>query len=529
MTTNTEAIRKILEKSVFDLNTEALGWVKCRSISPRIILDKAFREQLEDTEIDGPTLVRRLLGQICLRIEEGEVGNDDGSIGRPLCESDVSQLADSEIEAFSQKICTHNSWLFGDHEKNRNDVIRGMSNSDRLVHALRENVAYLEAQAEELMKRFRKTELPLRRVGLSLSELQKHLNQINQSSKLLGDFHLQVESTIKPLRNFTEQISGSVLASKRMAEIVKANQHWQHLIDQATASSRMIADLNRAHQTWAQNYQSVQDQAAALQVAAKLSVGRIAYVSTVSERIYSRVDISAISKMVELSGNSIFRLRALSDNLTARYRKLAESLPTYQDITHLPKFVLPSATREVFIANYAVDALTVYDGGEIDQDSAELELIETTIEETSNCAALLKAVDPQLATMYAGARDAIRGDNPERGRHLLVSLRELLSHLIRKIAPDERVLEWIPQGSDNLLHEGKPTRKARLHYLCREIEHGPMDDFVISDTNATVKFMGILNRIHQPEVKLTDMQLQALLHRTEAFVTFVVQIWRESR
>ena len=314
-----------------------------------------------------------------------------------------------------------------------------------------------------------------------------------------------------------------------MTEIVQANQHWQHMIDQATASSRIVADLTHAHRTWARDFKSIQDRTSGLQVAAKLSLGNMAYRLTVSERMFARIDIAAIRRSIALPEHTILRFRDLSNDLTTTYRKLAESLPTYADIMRLPKFVLPNATREVFIANHAVDALGVYDEGELDRNLAEFDLVEKAIEETSNCTVLLKAVDPQLATMYAGARDAVRGDNPDRGRHLLVSLRELLSNLLRKIAPDERVLTWIPNGSDNWLHEGRPTRKARLHYLCREIEHGPMDDFVVSDAKATVKFIEVFNRIHQPEVELSDKQLHALLHRTESFVTFIVQIWMESK
>ena len=528
MTTNAEVIRRILGKSVFDLNTEALGWVRCRSISAEVVFDKAFRVQLEDTEINGRALVRILIARIGLRIEEREVGNDDGSIGRPLCESDVSQLADSEIETFSQKIWTHNCWLLKDYAKNGENIGRE-NNTDRLFHALPVNVANLEAQSEELMKRFRKTQLSLRGVGLSISELQKDFDRINQSSKLLTDFHSQIENAIEPLRRFREQMRRSALASQRMTEIVKANQHWAHVIDQATASSRMVADLTHAHRTWARDFKSLHDQVAGLQVAAKLSLVNVAYRLTVSERMFARIDVTGIRQSIALPEHTILQFRALNNDLTATYRKLAESLPTYADITRLPKFVLPSATREIFIANHAVDALGVYDEGELDRDLAEFNLVEKTIEETSNCTALLKAVDPQLATIYLGACDAARGDNPDKARHLLVSLRELLSNLLRKIAPDERVLTWIPKGSDNWLHEGRPTRRARLHYLCREIEHGPMDDFVISDTKATVKFIELFNRIHQPEVKLSDKQLHALLHRTESFVTFIVQIWMESR
>ena len=35
--------------------------------------------------------------------------------------------------------------------------------------------------------------------------------------------------------------------------------------------------------------------------------------------------------------------------MTAIYGKMAESIRTYSDITHLPRFVLPGATREVFV------------------------------------------------------------------------------------------------------------------------------------------------------------------------------------
>ena len=57
-----------------------------------------------------------------------------------------------------------------------------------------------------------------------------------------------------------------------------------------------------------------------------------------------------------------------------------------------------------------------------------------------------------------------------------------------------------------------------------------MDDFVVSlDTKAMVKFIEVFNRIHQPEVELSNKQLYALLHRTESFITFIVQIWMESR
>ena len=537
MPSKIDAIHRILAMSVFDLNTEALGQVRCGFIAT-IIQNNVFLEQIKTADLDGPTLVRRLLCHIARRIHDGVDDNNKDETGELLSESDVRRLTDTEIESFSHQIYVHNTWLFETHEKSEADSSAKAKilpkdsaerDSDYLVRALRVHMMELDTQNEKLIKRLRNTEQPFRHVGLSISRLQKDFDRINQSFKPLVDFHRKIENTLEPLRRLREQIGRSMLVSKRMIEVVQANQNLQHIIDQTAASSRLATDLTRAHHTWLRDLTSVQDQAAALQVAANLSLGKMAYRLTVSECMFARVDILAISQSIALPENAILRLRAFNDDLTATYRKLAESFRTYQDIIHLPKFVLPGATREVFFANHALNKLGERDEADSEQSLAELTLVEEAIEETSNCPALLRDVDPQLVKMYEGALGALRDDNPDRKRHVLSSLRELVNHLLWKMAPDEKVLAWIPATNGNWLHEEKPTRNARLRYLCREIEHGPMDDFVIADTKAMVKFIEILNRTHQLEIALSSQQLQALLHRTASFVTFIVPIWKESK
>ena len=340
MAANTDTIRRILAMSVFDLNTEALGQVRCDSIAI-IIRNNVVREQIKIANLDGPTLVRRLLCHIARRIQAGVGDNDKDETGELLPESDVKRLTDTEIESFSQQIYAHNTWLFETHEKGNADSSakikilpknRAERDSDYLVRALRAHITELDAQSEKLLKRFRNTELPFRRVETSLSRLQKDFDRINQSFKPLVDFHRQIESTLEPLRRLREQMGRSILVSKRMIEVVQANQNLQHIIDQTTASSRLAADLTRVHHTWLRDLTSVQNQAAALQVEAKLSLGKMAYRLTVSECMFARIDIPAISQSIALPENAILRLRAFSDDLTVTYKKLAESFRTYQDI-----------------------------------------------------------------------------------------------------------------------------------------------------------------------------------------------------
>ena len=174
--------------------------------------------------------------------------------------------------------------------------------------------------------------------------------------------------------------------------------------------------------------------------------------------------------------------------------------------------------------------LGISEEADAEQDSSEVQSVVAEVEEeVSICVALLRQVDPALVGAYAGARDALHGPNPDRARHILISLRELWNHLLRRIAPDKQVLEWIPKDDKSLRHEGRPTRKARILYVCRDLNHDPLTDFVVHDTRALVALVGFFDRVHQLEPKLSDQQLSALLLRTDSWLAYILQIWQESQ
>ena len=150
-------------------------------------------------------------------------------------------------------------------------------------------------------------------------------------------------------------------------------------------------------------------------------------------------------------------------------------------------------------------------------------------QETSGCIGLLQAVDPALARPYIGAHDALRGRNADRARHILSSLREFWNHLLRRLAPDEHVLSWVSTDDKDLLHEGRPTRRARVLFVCRSLNHGPLTDFVVQDTRALVKLVEFFNRVHELDPELTDEQLRALLLRTDSWLTYILQIWEGTK
>jgi hypothetical protein len=136
---------------------------------------------------------------------------------------------------------------------------------------------------------------------------------------------------------------------------------------------------------------------------------------------------------------------------------------------------------------------------------------------------LLGRLDESLCALLVGARQAVRGNNPDRSRHVIASLRELLTHVLHTLAPDDRVIAWA--ASDKLIHNKQPTRRARLLYICRAIDCGPLTRFVEEDVDATLSFIDTLNSgTHAVESQFTPAQLASLISRLESLLVFLLQL-----
>ncbi len=126
----------------------------------------------------------------------------------------------------------------------------------------------------------------------------------------------------------------------------------------------------------------------------------------------------------------------------------------------------------------------------------------------------LRDIDRGLPNLLQGARHALSTDNPDRARHVTVSLRELTGHVLRHLAPDNSIRSWTDESS--YFHNHRPTRRARLLYINRAINNGSLSEFIDADVTSTIKLMDLLNgRTHDITSHMTDRELQALVTRTE--------------
>lgn len=366
---------------------------------------------------------------------------------------------------------------------------------------------------------------------LKLQEDMERLCHVLNPSYL--NFSDQMERVLEPIRRHHLEVAHSMelagLASSRLAEMVRANQHLQDLIAQSTVSTRIIQDIRQTHQTWLDRLKPVEDRISGLQAAVKSLLSDVTYRLTVTESLFARIDLESLRQAVELPEMGSLRVESVIGDVMLPYRKFSDTIRTLSDVTHLPTFVLPGATRELFTTGHALETIYLPNKSDTKREQLEDELVADTEQETSNCLTLLEAIHPDLTRPYIGAHEAMRDRNVDRARHVLSSLRELWNHLLHCLAPDEHVQAWLHMHRKELLHNGSPTRRARILYVCRHFNHEPLTDFIDKDTCALLEMVDLFNRVHQLKLGLTDEQLRALLLRTDSWVTYLLRISRETR
>jgi len=165
----------------------------------------------------------------------------------------------------------------------------------------------------------------------------------------------------------------------------------------------------------------------------------------------------------------------------------------------------------------------------VEVSEAEVELIKPReiIRAPTDIRDKILSLGESFLGMYDGAVDAMNATSADSQRHMCVSLRELITHTIHELAPVNEAKEYLETRGDaeQYFHEGRPTRKGRILYICREIERGNFSKFVNADVKSTLAFMDLLQEgTHSREMHYTEPQLTTLLSRAEGLVSFLIDI-----
>ena len=94
-------------------------------------------------------------------------------------------------------------------------------------------------------------------------------------------------------------------------------------------------------------------------------------------------------------------------------------------------------------------------------------------------------------------------------------------HVLHQLAPDGEVFAWTQD--QNHYHEGRPTRQARVLYVCRHLNYGPYGRYLKKSVSATVAFFDTLNCLHEVRPDVSDFQLRLMLTDVIGILRFLLR------
>ncbi len=260
--------------------------------------------------------------------------------------------------------------------------------------------------------------------------------------------------------------------------------------------------------------------AAATGVALKSHLINIADLSSQAEALVSSLLPDRLGLALSISDEAKKTLTSSFVDFSHSYRGLVESFETS------PASLLslsPRLSRLPAVEYYNGAILSRSISVQEDNEESANSQNEIATETGDALDGFLVRLNPNLVHIRDGARKALNSRNPDRVRHFSSSYRELLTHVIHALAPDDGIRKW--SASAEHYHNKRPTRRARLLYISRQINQKPFETFVDNDIDAVLEYFELLHGgTHGVDSSYTPVQLKALQLRIEGAIRFLFEI-----
>jgi len=139
----------------------------------------------------------------------------------------------------------------------------------------------------------------------------------------------------------------------------------------------------------------------------------------------------------------------------------------------------------------------------------------------------LRVISSDLDQRWQGALFSLDSRNPDAARHFCTSSREILTRVIDLEAPDDVVLEAVPDCET--LDDGRPIRRAKVGYLLSKsgVDYDSLRDFVEADVDDVMELFRVFNDATHGDAGVFDLNaLRALKQRVEGAIKFLSVIVR---
>lgn len=247
--------------------------------------------------------------------------------------------------------------------------------------------------------------------------------------------------------------------------------------------------------------------------------------SALAELTLARVKADSLGVKLGLAPADRAELAAEQEAFGTEYRSY------YDDVSGSKLGVLevPAPLTELPAGEFINQAALVVSTSEaeVDEEAAEAEREVTTelaVETADHLTSLIADLNPDLPHLLKGAREAYASRHTDYVRHFVTSYRELFTHVLHALAPDDELRKW--STDPNHFDKNRPTRRARLLYITRDLTPS-FGGFMNADVEAVVKFIEAFQKgTHGIKPSFTEEQLKDLKNRTEGLLRFMLIAYR---
>jgi hypothetical protein len=340
----------------------------------------------------------------------------------------------------------------------------------------------------------------------SIEPLIKELDSVNILKNTLS-----LESFSSPILEMTRQmnlaiseLSISPLLKSITDESLKISNSWKRSISSSLS-------LDQSTETFLLGIQS--------------HISRISEISLLAESCLANIDFSNIGALSSISLDFKDSIKDTHFLFTESYSSLITTIAAKQSsILSYPPVVVTIPPVEFYLNNRFIEKISVTR----EEARGETDLIRSLAEETEDeLEANLGVLDPSLIKLWKGAKEALNSHNPDATRHFVTSLRELITHVINKLSPDDEIKAW--SNSLDYYHNNRPTRRGRLLFICRNINHNQFSDLLKKDIDALLAYVDVFQEgTHAIDSQLTKTQLDLLMLKAESTIRFLIRIWKDT-
>lgn len=363
---------------------------------------------------------------------------------------------------------------------------------------------------------------------LSSSVYSNAISQLTRSAASSSAIKAAVIKQIKVDRHLFSSTSaildqvrqiGSI--SPNIQALTGANKNLTRMIESVSIKDSAISRIFQDQQRLQDTIKGIASNDSLTSAFARIDTTRMLSASLVAQTKLAAFDRLLLGTLAGVDTAFSNALTINFGNFTRSYQSLLDAASTRATLfKHLP-FITTYSPVEYYRETEVLQRITVEDD-EVEKED-EIVIREAFSESLPSVDILLSDFNNRLCSLLQGARDSLASNNPDRARHVTTSVRELFTQVLHTLAPDDEIREW--STSEQHFYNNRPTRRARLLYICRHINCDPLTRFVEDDVKAALSFVDSLNAgTHVVESRLTESQLSSIVSRIESLLVFLLQL-----